>query len=146
MKIYLAARYSRHPEMRDYRDQLVAHGHQVTSRWIDLHGGDLGQSIPPERLNAEPESCRRYAETDLMDIIQSEMVISFTEMEPGGKGGRHVEFGVGLALHKIMVVIGSREHVFHTLPSAGVYVNWTQFVRTTRILEEGIWGRAWGKA
>ena len=139
MKIYLAARYSRHPEMRDYRDQLEAHGHQVTSRWIDLHGGDLGQSIPPERLNLDPEGCRRYAETDLMDIIESEMVISFTEGNGGGKGGRHTEFGLAVAMHKITVIIGPREHVFHTLPSVGMYANWQQFTRTTRILEDGVW-------
>jgi hypothetical protein len=144
MKIYLAGRYSRHPEMRDYRDQLEAHGHKVTSRWIDLHGGDLGQSIPPARLNADPASCTRFAETDLLDLTQSDMVISFTEKNPGGKGGRHVEFGIGLAQRKIMIIIGPREHVFHTLSGVGIYPDWKVFVRTTRILEDGLWlGRVW---
>jgi hypothetical protein len=140
MNIYLAARYRRHPEMRDYRDQLEFHGHKVTSRWIDLHDGDLGQSIPPERLNADPVSCRRYAETDLMDLIQSDLVISFTETDASGragKGGRHVEFGMALGMRKLLVVIGPRENVFHTLPGVGVYVNWQQFIRTTGILDEG---------
>ena len=32
-------------------------------------------------------------------------------------GGRHVEFGYGLALGKIMICVGEREHVFAHLPS-----------------------------
>ena len=44
---YFAARYSRHPEMRDYRDQLL-HAlpyRRVTSRWIDMHGDELEATI-----------------------------------------------------------------------------------------------------
>jgi hypothetical protein len=137
VKIYLAGRYSRHPEMRDYRDQLEAHGHKITSRWIDLHGGSLDKSIPPNVLNANPEVCTRFAETDFLDIVQSDMVISFTEKNPGGKGGRHVEFGMAFALNKIIVIIGPREHVFHTLSGVGVYPNWLAFVKNTGILGEG---------
>ena len=35
MKIYLAAKYSRMEELREYRNQLIALGHTVTSRWLD---------------------------------------------------------------------------------------------------------------
>ena len=35
MKVYLAARYGRHPEMRKVRGDLEALGHSVTSRWIN---------------------------------------------------------------------------------------------------------------
>lgn len=41
VKIYLAARYSRHPEMRVVRDRLEASGHKVVSRWIEGGGTSL---------------------------------------------------------------------------------------------------------
>jgi len=34
MWVYLAARYSRHPEMQQYAADLTAMGHEVCSRWI----------------------------------------------------------------------------------------------------------------
>jgi hypothetical protein len=40
MKIYLAARYSRRPEMCRYAQQLENLGYEVTSRWLNgTHGG-----------------------------------------------------------------------------------------------------------
>ena len=38
---YFAARYSRHAEMREYREQLTQAipGASVTSQWIDCHDG-----------------------------------------------------------------------------------------------------------
>jgi hypothetical protein len=115
MRIYLAARYNRHPEMRVVRDRLQALGHEVTSRWIDLHGGELEESVTQRDLNFAPEIGRPFAETDLHDVSVSDVVASFTSEDGGGKGGRHVEFGVGLALGKRTIVVGPRENVFHTL-------------------------------
>jgi hypothetical protein len=36
-------------------------------------------------------------------------------------GGRHVEFGYGMAKGKRLVLIGERENVFHDHPSVEVY-------------------------
>ncbi len=116
MKIYLAARYSRHPEMRAIRDEIHRLGHIVTSRWIDHHGGDLLESIVSEQLNAAPAECTQYAKTDLADLIAADMVISFTSADGGGKGGRHWELGFAYGLgRKRLIVVGPREHIFHTL-------------------------------
>lgn len=131
MKIYLAARYSRHDEMRGVRDVLNAMGHEVTSRWIDCHAdvtGDFTSSFTPEFLNAHPSECGRIAAHDIEDLDAADMVISFTSPDGGGKGGRHVEFGYGLALGKRMVLVGPREHVFHTLPQVDAYPDWARLV------------------
>lgn len=121
MNFYLASRYSRHPEMRAIR-AIIEQGkaHHVTSRWIDQHGGrdQLGpheSSFAMGQLNDFPEDCAPLALADLADVATADVVVSFTD-QPGGKGGRHVEFGYGYALDKIMVVVGPREHIFHTLP------------------------------
>jgi hypothetical protein len=132
MKFYLAARYSRNAEMRGYRYQLQSLGHIVTSRWIDQHGGDLLESIGDDRLNAEPGVCAHYAETDVLDLLAAETIVSFTSADGGGKGGRHIEFGLALGLAKTLIIVGPRENIFHTLPEVSVYPNWDAFLMNLR--------------
>lgn len=132
---YLAARYSRNEEMRVYRDILRSRGIKVSSRWIDQHGGDLLASFPPEMLNTDPVHCARYAQIDLDDITEADTMIHFTEPTGGGKGGRHVEFGVSLGI-KQQILIGLREHVFHTLPEVLQFNTWTEF---TAALNKEAW-------
>jgi hypothetical protein len=130
MKIYLAARYSRHPEMRIVRAHLEGMGYEVTSRWIN--GGhewiNGGHELTKEGSTEGHEAERiRYAEEDVADLRAADIVISFTE-EPRKtttRGGRHVEFGMALALGKSVYVVGWRENVFHTLPTV-------RFFKTTR--------------
>lgn len=129
MKIYLAARYSRNPEMRGVRDVLEALGHEVTSRWIDHHDGALLESVATAALNSDPASVRHYGQHDLEDLIASDIVISFTSTDGGGKGGRHVEFGYALALNKRVIVVGPRENVFHTLSDVEHYQDWSALAR-----------------
>lgn len=121
LKIYLAARYSRHGEMRQARAVLAELGYEVTSRWIDQHGGNLLDSIVTEKLNADPDHCARSTCIDLDDLDAADVVMSFTSDGGGGKGGRHTEFGYALGQGKRLVVIGPREHVFHTLPQIEWY-------------------------
>jgi hypothetical protein len=127
-KIYLAARYSRNAEMRGVRDVLQALGYEVTSRWIGQHGGNLLESIVAEQLNADPAGCSKYAEIDIDDLRAADVVISFTSADGGGKGGRHVEYGLALGLGKRLVIVGPREHVFHTLPAVEWYPDWAHLV------------------
>lgn len=131
MKIYLAARYSRNDEMRGVRDVLEALGHEITSRWIDCHtdvSGDYTKSFTPEFLNATPELAAPLGQHDVDDLAAAETVISFTSDDGGGKGGRHVEFGLALGLGKRLIVVGPRENIFHTLPQVEHYPNWSRLV------------------
>jgi hypothetical protein len=124
MKIYLAARYSRNAEMRGVRDVLQTLGHHITSRWIDCHAGKYLTSFTPEHLNNDPEYCSAIARHDWDDLSEADTVISFTDTTGGGKGGRHVEFGLSLALGKRSILVGPRENVFHTLPEIEHYPSW----------------------
>src|SRR6266567_4784608 len=116
MKIYLAARYSRLPEMQTYRDQLEGAGHKVTSRWVN------GDHQVKDTTMSPAEACR-FAQEDWEDLLVADMVISFTEPSRSGhsRGGRHVEHGIALALRKRVVVVGHRENVFHCLPEVAFY-------------------------
>ena len=127
MNIYLAARFSQHPEMQGVRDVLEALGHKVTSRWIDLHAGLQPHSIMGEQLNEDPTAYEFIGLHDLEDIDAADTLISFTVVG-GGKGGRHVEFGYGLASGKRMILVGPREHAFHCLPQVEHYDSWARLV------------------
>jgi nucleoside 2-deoxyribosyltransferase len=95
--------------MERMADALKAAGHKITARWV--YGGEEGLT------RAE------IALLDVDDVDAADVVVSFTQ--PYGSlnkgGGRHVEFGYGLARGKRVVVIGERENVFHHHPSVEVY-------------------------
>ncbi len=133
-KVYLAARYSRNAEMRMVRDVLEGLGHTVTSRWIDQHGGNLPDSLTPEKLNAEPDAGTGYARIDVEDLAAADTLVSFTSADGGGKGGRHVEFGLAFGLGLDLVIVGPREHVFHTLPGIECYPGLADLVTAWRAL------------
>jgi hypothetical protein len=123
MLVYLAAAYPRLEEMRGIRDVLEAFGHKVMSRWIDQPPGE-GAGVT--ELAADPAAYVKYAELDMADLAAAEVVISFTG--EGGRGGRHVEFGMAVAMGKRLVLVGPREHVFHTLPHIEWYPDWSRLV------------------
>lgn len=127
-RIYLAARYSRNDEMRGVRDVLTALGYEITSRWIDCHAGKYLTSFTPETLNADPDYCGKIGQKDVEDLSAADTVISFTSTDGGGKGGRHVEFGLALGLGKHLIVVGPRENVFHTLPQIEHHETWPSLV------------------
>jgi len=125
MKIYLAARYARHVELQSYAKDLERRGHHITSRWIR---GDHEL-----RADGEAETERWapvWAQEDWEDLCAATCCISFTEAPgetPGrARGGRHVEFGVAVALDKRCMVVGHREHVFHWLPNIECYATWDE--------------------
>lgn len=108
MRIYLAARYARYEEMGGYvTDRLRELGHEVQAEWTTGQHHDTDSA--------------RCAGIDYNEIAAADVVISFTE-PPGmetagrGRGGRHVEFGIALAMGKRCIVVGYRENVFHHLP------------------------------
>jgi hypothetical protein len=118
MKIYLAARYSRFPEMQRYRTDLEKLGHIVTSRWINGEHQDDDDKLTGAAL---------YAKHDIADLISADTIIAFTERpyDPiGSRGGRHVEFGMAYAWNKRLIVIGYRENVFYHLPEVEFFETW----------------------
>ncbi len=129
MKIYLTGRYSRISELNQYAKELSENGHTVTSRW--LHGFEQTDEEAVAVINAEdsiPEIGARFAQGDLEDINEADAVIAFTERPRSnqGRGGRHVEFGIAVALEKGLIVVGPRENIFHCLPQVEVCDTWSE--------------------
>lgn len=127
MYIYLAARFDRRDELRGYRDDLVAQGHVVTSRWLDEEGQE--ESANPDILAENPDKYVQFAEKDIKDIIAAELLVMFTSVEGGGWGGHHTEFGFALGRIKPVAIIGPRVNVFHAFEYIPVYPDWESFKR-----------------
>ncbi len=116
-RVYLAARYGRRDELNAYRARLHGDGIEVTSRWLMV-------DPPAPRAELTDAHWRELAETDIDDIRRADALVAFAEESGGGRGGRHVELGVAVALEKLVVVVGSPEHIFHRLPQIRVAPDW----------------------
>jgi len=138
VKIYLAARYSRRAELQRYARELVLLGHEVTARWLlgqhritdeQLAGAASTASLDDLRLG------QRYARDDITDVAHADLLIAFTEQprSTSSRGGRHVEHGIALALHKPVWLVGPRENVFHTLAD-GLFATWPGAVRALGLI------------
>lgn len=126
-RIYIAGRYSRREEFAEHAVKLRRCGHTVTSRWLDgNHEITDGRSV-----RGADEDRARFANEDWCDLTLADVCISFTEPPDAkaSRGGRHVEFGIALALNKKCIVIGDRENVFHYMPEVDFYPTWLHFVR-----------------
>jgi nucleoside 2-deoxyribosyltransferase len=124
---YFAARYSRHAELRAYRDQLLEAFPDagVTSGWIDPRPGDE-EDCAPDMLDTEPARCWQFADIDLADIDAADIFVSFTG--PVGRGGRHIEHGYAMARGLRIVIVGPRDNIFHCAPDTEVYPSWPEFL------------------
>ncbi len=105
----------------------------VTARWISgAHETDAG--VPDLKAALE----------DIQDVEAADIVVSFTETGdvPGrSRGGRHVEFGYALAKGKRLIVVGTRENVFHHVPGVEMVGSVAQLFRL--LGAEASNGKAW---
>lgn len=133
--VYLAASYARRRELCGYARDLQAHGFKVTSRWLDENHDAEDDGI--RSSDATKSRDARFADRDLDDIYASDVLIAFTEPagSPYARGGRHVETGIAIAVHKRLVVVGPRENVFHCLPGVTVFRDWEEVMRNIHTLE-----------
>ena len=114
LKVYLAGPYSMKEEIREFAEQLWRVGVVVTSRWLE-------EEWPPDTQLHEVSDTEHAvsAKRDFEDITTANGMIFFSvsPQHPTVRGGRHVEFGLALAMHKWVWVIGPRENIFHYLQS-----------------------------
>lgn len=119
--VYLAARCARSDELRVIAQDLEAAGWDVTSSWLSVDS-----AVAADGLVAGGKA-EQIATMDFKDLARSNVLVSFTEGNGArGKGGRHVEFGMAIALGIRVVVVGPRENVFHCLPQVEQYDTWAE--------------------
>lgn len=126
MILYLAARYSRAPEISEVARRLRAAGHTIASTWHDRPRVDH-----PTDLQSEEAAVRDY-----LELFGAEALVAFTDttfelfcdtslqadyaddnkVASIARGGRHVEFGIAVGLGLRLYLVGPRENIFHHLP------------------------------
>lgn len=111
--VYLSARFDRRDELNRYRDELESLGIEVTSRWLTDPTPDLTD-----------DAWRILAAKDRGDVARADVFILFAERDRDGGGGRHVEFGMALALGKRLIVVGEVENLFQRLEGVEVVSSW----------------------
>ncbi len=111
MKIYLAARHSRFPELQGYAARLESLGHKITSRWIR---GEH-QALDAELLDpAHRTQAREFLADDMGNPTSADAIVAFTETQrTPTRGGRHVEFGIAIGAGKRLFVVGPLENQFY---------------------------------
>jgi nucleoside 2-deoxyribosyltransferase len=131
MKIYLAARYSRRDELRQYKTLLEAEGIEVTSRWLNEK-----EPLDSQMGQHTDEFYVETATIDIEDVEKADLVLFFAEDPLVGwvRGGRHVEFGYALGIGKSIAVVGPKENVFHYLPQFSKF-NICHFESVTTFIE-----------
>jgi hypothetical protein len=124
--VYFAACFSRRAELRGHATDLHRYGFVVTSRWLDSPA-----KLEESELRRDGRGAQ-VARMDLEDVQGADVCFAFTEPVDGadrGRGGRHTELGIALALGSLCVIVGPREHVFHCLPDVVHHPDW-QSART----------------
>jgi hypothetical protein len=130
LKIYLANFFSKKDEMRRCREELQKMGIVVTSRWLD-------ESVAPKSAIGDVSdklNCIN-AMNDVQDVMDADVLLFFTSgpkdlrtlpVKSLARGGRHVEFGMGIVAKKRLILCGQRENVFHFLPEVEQYNTWAE--------------------
>lgn len=120
MKVYLAAPYSYKERMREYRDELQKGGIEVTSSWLDE------ENSPNVHLSdVTVDYLRKHSYQDVQDVARADSLIFFTDpTKTIVRGGRHVEFGMAVAYHMPIFVVGDYENIFHYLETVSHYETW----------------------
>ena len=111
MKIYFAGRYRDADIFRALGETLKRNGHEIVSRWIYLNrrAGRAFEVIPvEEKAEIAREDVEDVHACDILVLLSTPIITI-----PAGRGGKHVEFGIALALGKRICVMGARENVFH---------------------------------
>jgi hypothetical protein len=130
MILYFAARFSRLPELIEYKHEIEALAPAleaevtVNSRW--LLGGHEWVGTPDEEIPVEHNA--GFAQDDIDDLMAADLIVCFTESPRSGpaRGGRHVEMGYALAKGKPILTVGHRENVFYCLPDVAFVPTWGQ--------------------
>jgi hypothetical protein len=125
-----------HGTVGEHMHGMCGHGH-ARGHCVQTYGarpgslGKVGEALVEDDTNQTEDAVAlrtRFAQEDWADLLAADIVVSFTETprSSNSRGGRHVEFGAGLALGKPCLVVGPRENVFHCLPDVVVHEHWWQ--------------------
>jgi len=119
---------------RKWKEILESEGYDIVARWIDEY--DFGSGPPYDDIKRSEN-----AVADEEDIRAADALIF--RSEPDGvrvAGGKHVETGIAIALHKQVYVIGPKENIFHWHPLVKIFDTFDDFTKYILIMEKKMTG------
>ena len=127
MKVYLAASFPRHKEMREKAEQLKKLGYQVVSRWWE-------DPRPYNDLRDDLERTQKACQ-DLADLLGADHIIIVLDdiKQLQSRGGYHTELGMAYILsltsRKIQItLVGARRNIFCYLPAIQHFPSWENMI------------------
>lgn len=108
MRIYVASNWASQVRMQGIKFKLEEMGHEVCSGWLEEDNAQAMSTLTPKKM-------KLYSHRDLGEIMTADLLIIDTG-EESNTGGREVEYGVALALGKLVWVVGPVRNIFHSVP------------------------------
>lgn len=105
MKLYLAAKWESHEELKGIAEALRSADVEITSTWHDV--------ATDETYAESMKDAKRHAFTDIGEIAQADMLVLDTRV-PSETGGREFETGYAMGRMKHFALIGPVRNPFHT--------------------------------
>ena len=127
-KFYIAGRYVNKVKIAAFAEKVRALGFGVTSSWLEE---DHSPNV--EMIEFDARTLRAMSIKDRDEIAACDEMIFFSELDtlPTARNGRHVEFGMAIAMGKPIHVIGPYENIFHHLPLVWHYPSEQVFFQGT---------------
>ena len=107
MRVYLAGAYKFAEFLEGWAKEFRRFDFEVVSTWHR----DAVPGVEDGDLDAEAKAAAAWC--CLEEVSRAEAIVSYCPMVADGRGGRHVEFGAGLALGVRQLVVGWPETIFH---------------------------------
>lgn len=106
MRLYIAIGWGNLDYGKELARYFEQEGFEITSHYV---AEDYEEAQVPDH---------EQAARDLQEIILADALIKVTGtgIAASTTGGRHTEFGIGMGLGKILMVLGDAENIFHALP------------------------------
>ena len=122
MRVYIAAPYSMKDTIAKEAAELEAAGFTCTSSWVKEPHKPTTQMH--ELTHDEHQA---YAVQDVRDVTSAHTLVFHTDQTKTiVRGGRHVEFGIAVAMGQMPIyVVGlEEENIFHHLPQVTHFLTW----------------------
>lgn len=120
-RIYIASRFTSRERLSTIRDVLEFKGFKVTSRWLNA------SDHRPEPGSPEwKRFCVINSTQDVEDALAADTVILDILDGHGTRSGEWVEFGIGLGLKKLCIVVGDTDNVFVYHPHVVRLNSWNE--------------------
>lgn len=135
MKIYIASKFASRHRLRPMKFQLKQMGFEVLSDWMDPNPLDDTLDGDYDSIGNHPAASNAIATRDERQVGECDVFVIDT-FDQSVTGGREVELGMAIALHKPIYRVGPIRNVFHAHHRIRSIPNWSVMIEQLLLLKE----------